>query len=49
MSDVECVGFADCPCGRCRRKRRETTDAHPDHRAADASYCGVCRTQRSRA
>jgi hypothetical protein len=41
----ECVGFADCPCARCCHKRRQVTDAHPNHsHVSDASYCGACRT-----
>lgn len=44
----ECVGFADCPCLRCRHTRRTKTAEHPDHaHVADSSYCGTCRTQRA--
>lgn len=48
----DCVGFADCPCGRCRGLRIAATAAHPDHganvlgeRLAFVSECATCRTQ----
>lgn len=45
MSARECVGFADCPCARCRETRRAATAAHPDHgHTSDRSYCGACLT-----
>lgn len=37
-----CVGFADCPCKRCRAKRAAVTASHPDHDRRDVSYCGAC-------
>lgn len=45
----ECVGFADCPCTRCRATRREATVRHGAHVAGDSSYCGACRTARREA
>lgn len=51
MSAENCVGFADCPCGRCRGLRREATARHGEHAVneygyvPDASYCGGCRTE----
>lgn len=40
-----CVGFADCPCLKCRATRVAATAAHPDHaHPSDVSYCGACRT-----
>ena len=40
----ECVGFADCPCARCRHTRMSATERHAEHAAPDLNYCGVCRT-----
>lgn len=41
----ECVGFADCPCRKCRDTRLSVTEAHPNHEhISDRSYCGACRT-----
>ena len=44
---VECVGFADCPCGKCRATRVATTEAHATGHGhpSESSYCGVCRTE----
>lgn len=42
---TDCVGFADCPCRKCRGTRVATTEAHPNHaHPSDSSYCGACRT-----
>lgn len=42
---LPCVGFADCPCRKCRLTRVTVTAAHPNHgHPSDASYCGACRT-----
>jgi hypothetical protein len=42
-----CVGFADCPCPKCRASRVAHTAAHPHHaHPSDRSYCGTCRTTR---
>lgn len=46
MSPEGCVGFADCPCSKCRARRVAFTAAHDtghDH-PQDRSYCGVCKT-----
>lgn len=41
---VGCVGFADCPCHRCRATRYGHTSAHPDHgHVSHRSYCGTCK------
>ena len=41
----DCVGFADCPCNRCRHTRLQATEAHPSHsHPQDSSYCGACKT-----
>ena len=43
--EPQCVGFADCPCRRCRDTRLAATDAHgTDSPAHQSSYCGACRT-----
>lgn len=45
MPEDVCVGFADCPCARCREARVTATAAHPEHgHVSDRSYCGACRT-----
>ena len=45
MEDIMCVGFADCPCKRCRATRMAATAAHPNHGGISRSaYCGACRT-----
>jgi hypothetical protein len=45
---AECVGFADCPCARCRDTRRTVTAGHPahdgEHPNTAANYCGACLT-----
>lgn len=39
-----CVGFADCPCHRCRSDRRAANLAHPNHApGTDRAYCEPCR------
>lgn len=43
MTDVPCVGFADCPCRRCRLARLEAHNAHPNHTPGQAAYCGACQ------
>lgn len=55
--DVDaCVGFADCPCKRCRATRLAATEAHKGGHVrewpagtfsplARDPYCGVCRTE----
>lgn len=46
MEDTQCVGFADCPCKRCRALRVRYTAEHPNHgHIQDRSYCGVCKTE----
>lgn len=48
----KCVGFADCGCSRCRRTRRNATQAHPLGKrqavsaAHDPAYCAHCTAAR---
>lgn len=39
---TDCVGFADCPCGRCAADRRRASGAHPFHADTDPNYCESC-------
>lgn len=48
MTDVQCVGFVECPCKACRTRRKEATEEHRRFPMHDDPYCGACRTQRLR-
>lgn len=44
MNENKCVGFADCPCRKCRATRLAAFDAHPNHgHPSDRSYCLACK------
>jgi hypothetical protein len=41
-----CVGFADCPCKKCRATRLAANQAHPHHEHGQAAYCEPCNRAR---
>ena len=43
---MECVGFVECPCVDCRKRRRDANEAHNRGQNHDGAYCEPCRRKR---